>query len=136
MMADRRFPAWSNLVIAHWEGMMRQFTGIAGVALLLFAGCSRSLEAKNQTAHITSLGYDFVFEYPEGTSIKLEGRRQDDGKGKNTEDITTTCGQQILRIVDGKLTLNGEDRGTVKPEDSIKLTSAGKLWVNQQSRGD
>jgi hypothetical protein len=116
---------------------MRVFIGIVSVMVLLSSGCGgKSTTARTQSSTHSLAGYVFSFEYPEGTTVQTEGHRNDDGKGTLDEDITTTCGEQVLKIVNGKLTLNGEDRGTVKQGDVIKLRSDGKVWVNQEPRGE
>ena len=65
--------------------------------LFLFIGCNQpSPEAQNQTANVTFVGYNFVYEYPEGTSIKTKGDRQDDGHALDTRrrfSIRGTRGQ-------------------------------------------
>lgn len=115
---------------------MRTIVCLAGVVLSLASGCGRpsAPEAKQQTANVTFVGYNFIFDYPPGTPIKTEGSRSSDGKGNDKEDITAACGDQVLRIVNGKMTLNGSDRGTVKEKDVIKLSSTGKVWVNDKPR--
>lgn len=116
---------------------MRALTSLALVAFLLAAGCNRPAPAPElKTATSPFQGYTFVVEYPDGTPPKFEGRRTDDGAGDVAEDITVTCGERVLRIVDGNLTLNGAGRGAVKPGETIALTSAGKVTVNQQPRGE
>jgi hypothetical protein len=80
--------------------------------LVLSVGCTRrSAEPQQQTSTLTIYGYTFILEHPEGTELRQEGKRTDDGQGHIDEDIKITCGQQALRIVNGKVTLNGEDRG-------------------------
>jgi hypothetical protein len=116
---------------------MRVFIGIVSVLLLLLSGCGgKSTTPQTQSSTHNFAGYVFSFEHPEGTTVKTEGHRSNDEKGTVDEDITATCGGQVLKIVNGKLTLNGEDRGTVKQGDKIKLQSAGKVWVNQELRGE
>lgn len=114
---------------------MRTAIGTAAVGLALVVGCSRPPAPPTLTADSELHGYKFVFVYPDGAARNVQGRRTDDGAGRVTEDITATCGAQTVRIVDGKLTLNGADRGTTKPGDVIKITAAGQLWVNDQPRG-
>jgi hypothetical protein len=72
-----------------------------------------------------------VLEFPEGADLKQSRQLQ---KGQIGEDFTVTCGSRVLRIANGKMTLNGADRGVVKQGDTIKLTADGELWVNQQPR--
>jgi hypothetical protein len=110
---------------------------LACLLVVLAAGCSRRLLGPEQrTSTLTIYGYTFILEHPEGTDMRQEGKRTDDGQGHIDEDIKITCGQQVLRIVNGKVTLNGEERGPVKQGDNIKLTAAGKVWVNQQPRDE
>lgn len=116
---------------------MRRASAATCGALVLALGCGRlSPPTHIQTATVAFCGYDFVYEYPEGTDWKTEGSREDDGKGNIKEDITVTCGTQVFRIINGHMKVNGADRGTVKQGDKIKFSSAGKVWVNEQPRGD
>jgi hypothetical protein len=106
------------------------------LVLVLAAGCIQSSPQPQQhTATITQTiaGYTIVLEFPEGADLKQGGHWQ---KGQLNEDFTVTCGNQVLRIANGKMTLNSADRGAVKQGDTIKLTAAGELWVNQQPRGE
>jgi hypothetical protein len=114
---------------------MRTIIGPAAVALLLAAGCGRAPQSPPiVTANSEFHGYKWEFEYPEGTKRGFQGNREVIGAGAVNEDIAVYCGDQSVRIVNGKLTLNGADRGTVNQADTIKLTSTGKLWVNQELR--
>jgi hypothetical protein len=114
---------------------MRVTTVGVGVVLVTCAGCHQPAAPVERETTMDFAGYHFTFAHPEGTVFKTEGHRNDDGAGHVDEDITASCGAQVLHVVNGALTLNGADRGTVKPGDSIKLTAAGKLWVNGQPRG-
>jgi hypothetical protein len=59
----------------------------------------------------------------------------DDGKGNIDELVELSWGDSIkLRIVNGKLTINGVDRGTLSKEDRIKVDSTGKVLVNGAER--
>ena len=115
---------------------MRKVTPFA-VAVALAIGCNRPAPGPQiPAADVSYQGYHFVLEAPESKEFKTEGQRRDDGRGHVTEDITVTCGTKVVRIVDGKLTLNGADRGAVKPGDTIKVDAAARVWVNQQPRGE
>jgi hypothetical protein len=59
----------------------------------------------------------------------------DDGKGKVEEPFEFTSGPSgKLRIEDGKLTVNGKDRGTLASGDRITVTARGKVLVNDTER--
>jgi hypothetical protein len=50
------------------------------------------------------------------------------------EDVTVAFGTRTARVVNGRLTAGGRDRGAVKPEDTIRLTPAGGVSVNGAER--
>ena len=59
----------------------------------------------------------------------------DDGKGNIDELVELSWGDSIkLRIVNGKLTVNGVDRGTLSKGDRIKVDSKGTILVNGAER--
>ena len=59
----------------------------------------------------------------------------DDGKGKAEEPFEFTSGSSgKVRIEGGKLTVDGKDRGTVASGDRIKVTTRGKVLVNDTER--
>jgi hypothetical protein len=107
-------------------------------ACLCAAGCGGGPGARVSTPQVANYnfaGHPITLEYPEGAPSQIEGGRTDDGAGKVDEDITVTCGSQRLRIRNGTLSLNGEDRGPVKPGDALRLTADGRLTVNGTERG-
>ena len=116
---------------------------VAGLTGLL-SGCSRTPTpapvAGSAPDKITQtlFGYTFQFEHASGESSKVAGRRNVDRKGDGTEvldeDLIITCGPQTAKITNGKLSLGGADRGTVKLGDTIRLTSSGALSVNGEVR--
>jgi hypothetical protein len=84
-------------------------------------------------------GYTFVFEREVDGPFGVEGHRKsvraaDGTESDLDEDITITCGDHTARIVNGRLTAGGRDRGAVKPGDRIALTGAGGLSVNGAER--
>jgi hypothetical protein len=98
-------------------------------ALLLIAGCRPG-------ATNTSTGV-----YADGRyTIEVEGNHSinshttDDGAGNVEELVELTCGATAMKIVNGKLTVNGADRGTLQPKDRIRVTSDGKVYVNGVER--
>jgi hypothetical protein len=50
------------------------------------------------------------------------------------EDLTITCGDKTAKIVNGKLMVGDKDRRAVKPGNTIKFNSSGKLTVNGEER--
>ena len=118
---------------------MRVWTVVLLFAAVTVAGCQRgnTPPPAQETPQVTVLslgGYTFECEQVGQGQSKVEGHRKEDGKEALDEDITITCGPQTARIVNGTLTAGGKDRGAVKPGDRIKLTSAGKVFVNQAER--
>ena len=58
-----------------------------------------------------------------------------DDSGKLYEEIDIRTGDVAMKISSGKVTVNGEPRGTVKSGDRLKLMLSGKLHVNEVERG-
>jgi hypothetical protein len=123
---------------------MHRFLTITALSLAASSGWLQHSPAPASPAPELSImtqsrfGYTFVFERSGEEQSAIGGRRNvdRDADGKETldEDITITCGSQTARILNGKLTADGRDRGSVKPGDTIKLTSSGKLSVNGEER--
>lgn len=126
---------------------MRSQITLVGVVLLLalFSGCKQGTSPAGgnvvgpSTSTMTCFGYTFVFEREGDGASGVEGHRSSTrfADSKETgldEDITITCGTEKARIVNGKLSAKDMDRGTVKPGDTIKVHSSGKLWVNGVER--
>jgi hypothetical protein len=59
----------------------------------------------------------------------------EDGQGNVTEEVEIRWGDSKgLRIENGKLTVNGQDRGTLAKGDRIKVDASGKVLVNGVER--
>jgi hypothetical protein len=87
-------------------------------------------------AESAQYGYVFRIECPEGAepSHSVVSSRDKDSKVTHL-DLKIASGGHQLRVEDGKLTLNNADCGTVRLGDTVKLTAEGKVWVNDQPRG-
>ncbi|HVK15930.1 MAG TPA: hypothetical protein VM533_03215 [Fimbriiglobus sp.] len=65
----------------------------------------------------------------------LSFRSAGEGKGVTGEVCDFAWGgSRRLRIEDGKLTVEGADRGTLQPGDRITITADGQVLVNGSSR--
>jgi hypothetical protein len=126
---------------------MRSLKTLPGVvfALTVLSGCTRTTppsaapSVSSSIATMTCFGYSFEFERegdgPSGVGGHRNATRGADGKETNLdEDLTITCGSHRVKIINGILTVGDKERGTIKPGDTIKLTSSGKLSVNGTER--
>ena len=104
----------------------------------MVAGCDQTpAQPESRNARVTFCKYEFNFD-PE-RSLNVEGHRDSirDANGAETkldEDITIQYGNLIAKIVNGKLTVDGKDQGTVKPGDRFTLIASGKLSLNDVQR--
>jgi len=70
-----------------------------------------------------------------GGGSSLSFRSASDGKGVTGEVYDFAWGgSRRLRIEDGKLTVDGADRGTLQPGDRITITVDGQVLVNGSNR--
>src|SRR5262245_54561908 len=117
--------------------MCRYSFVVAFLAAALLAGCSSKLKPV-----LSSASYNFESgrylitvetEGPTGSSVKTHFA--DDGKGKVEELVEITWGDsRELRIENGKLTINGKDRGTLTKGDRIRIDASGRVLVNGAER--
>lgn len=78
--------------------------------------------------------YQFEAEHPNGANVVSSASVSKDGAGNVEEKFEHRVGNVHLTLLNGRLTLNGADRGTVSPGDRIRLTADGRLLVNDQER--
>jgi hypothetical protein len=79
--------------------------------------------------------FDGQFDGPFSHNGHRNSTRGADGKEAQVEEeITATFGTHTAKIQNGKLTAEGKDRGAVKPGDTIRLTPAGRVFVNDVER--
>lgn len=113
------------------------------VCCAALSGCSRTAPPpaplESGSATVTTFEYTFVFDTGPDRAFAIEGHRKSTrfAGGKETdldEDLTIRYAGQTLKIVNGKLTAGGTDRGAVKPGDRITLTPSGGVSVNGAER--
>ena len=110
---------------------------LLGITVASCLGCHSeppSSESSIRTVSAQNGGYKIIWESPPGTNQGSEANRSPNDSGKVVDHITITCGAHTVRIEDTDLTLNGVAVGTVKRGDTIKLTSEGKVFVNDEPR--
>lgn len=119
--------------------MRHSLVMLSGVltAWAVLCGCSRQPPAPTST--VTWYGYTIVFDGQFDGPFSHNGHRNStrgaDGKEAQVEEeITATFGTHTAKIQNGKLTAEGKDRGAVKPGDTIRLTPAGRVFVNDVER--
>jgi hypothetical protein len=71
---------------------------------------------------------------PPGARQTATANHTHDESGRVIDHITITCGEQVARIEDADLTLNGVPHGKVQRGDTIKLSASGKVFVNGELR--
>jgi hypothetical protein len=102
----------------------------------LCAGCTQ----KAPTQAMTLFGYTFVSDVADfSAGLVIDGHRNsaraaDGTESELDEDISITCGTLKATIVNGRLTVDGKDRGQIKPGDRISFTKSGGLSVNGVGR--
>jgi len=103
------------------------------VALAVISGCN-SKSAHNSARYNFDGGRYLIEVETDGpTDTVVNSQFADHGKGKELVEIN--WGESMeLRIEEGKLTVNGKDRGTLAKGDRIKINSAGKVLVNSTER--
>jgi hypothetical protein len=110
---------------------------VAGLAAALLAGCGSQSKPVPMSAHYNfdsgRYRIEVVTEGPTGSSIN--SHFTDDGRGTVDELVEITHGDSLkLRIENGKLTVNGKDRGALAKGDRIKVDAAGRVLVNDVER--
>jgi hypothetical protein len=105
------------------------------VGLLALVGCNSDSPAP-KFGHYAFLGYQIDYEVKDGVSHSQKGNNSTkDDSGKKYEEIDIRTGEVKMMISSGKVTVNGEPRGTVTSGDRLKLMLSGKLYVNDVERG-
>jgi len=66
-----------------------------------------------------------------GISYEVHGGR---GLEINDNAIKISSGKNVLEIKDGRVSLNGKDRGPIKSGDSLVLNAESQLSVNGEKR--
>jgi hypothetical protein len=103
-------------------------------------GCNRTTPPPPACpAMVATFGYTFVFDPGEERPFAVEGHRKSTKAADGTEtdldeEITITYAGRTGKIVNGKLTVGGKDRGAVKPGDQITFTPPGGVAVSWADR--
>jgi len=96
-------------------GSSRRWAGAVAVAFALILSACSSLGTA------TAYGYDFVIEGVRKIEIA-------DGV------VTATTGAHNLRAAEGRLWLDDVDLGAIAEGDQIRMSSDGRVWVNDDER--
>ena len=89
---------------------------------------------------MTLYGYTFASDVSDfGAALVIDGHRNsvraaDGTETELDEEISISCGTIKAMIVNGRLTVDGKDRGPVKPGDRISFTKSSGLSVNGVDR--
>lgn len=131
LQAANRKP--NNVLMSQWF----QFSLRALLVTAAMSGCSNPAAPPPAPTTLTFLSYTFVFEG--GHDLSVAGHRnsvtaEDGTETELDEDISVKCGNHEARIVNGKLNVDGKDRGAVKPGNRITFTSAGGASVVEVAR--
>ena len=97
------------------------------LALLIGNGCGSKAVMETHSL----VFYQIRFDLPWKVDPKqlLESRPQPPAVG-----FKLTSDKQVLELLNGRLKLNGNEYGTVKAGDLVKLTEDGKVFVNGEER--
>jgi hypothetical protein len=115
--------------------MMKSVAVCAWLTVVLM-GCSpASSTSAAKFAFYSIQGYQVDVEVKDDGSHSEKSKRTNDGNGQEIEEMEMRTGDVIMTISNGKLTLNGDPRGTVKSGDRIKVMLSGKIYVNDAERG-
>ncbi len=101
-------------------------SGLFCVALLQSAGCGAANPAKNAPPpvhHASVNGIRFEIHGAVGANIEIVNN-----------EVKVTNGPNAFSIKDGRLSLNGAERGPIKSGDTVVLDSGGQLFVNGEMR--
>src|SRR5262245_49748488 len=108
-----------------------------GCLVVVAFGCTFKTETATTTSRTSLFGgkYEFEVEKPINANTSLNHSRTDDGAGKVEELIDYEIGPHKIKVVNGAMTLDGKDCGTIQQGDKIRFTADGKLYVNGVERG-
>lgn len=106
------------------------------IVCVLFAGCDvGSPPARTYARHDLAGGRYFLDCEDTGGGSSLKFTSTSDGMVVTKELYEFSWGDtHRLRIEDGKLTVDGADRGSLAPGDRITITASGDLLVNGSLR--
>lgn len=104
---------------------------LAVAVVLSSFGCSKA--AVEQVATYEACGYHIELRSADYRDRSIESRCTGSGDAR-TDDVTVKLDARTLRIVNGALSLDGRERGTVEPGDKILLHGDGTLTVNGAAR--
>ena len=103
----------------------------------LLVGCSNAPPpAKVDISKQSLFGgvYELEIEKVKGTDPMLVARETKVGDGSVEYFLDCKAGPNRFIFEKGALTFNGKDYGTLQRGDKLKLTLAGKLYVNGSER--
>jgi hypothetical protein len=101
------------------------------VFLVIVLGIGQGCGTKSTTDEASLVFYQVRFDLPWKVDPKqmVASRPRPPAVG-----FTLSSGNWALGYLNGRLTLNGKDYGTVKAGDSVKVTQDGKVFVNGEER--
>ena len=109
------------------------------VAAVVVPGCGKTPAPAPTRTPQTLTFLKYVFAFNSGEDLSAAGHRNsvqaaDGTETELDEDISVKCGKREARILNGSLTVDGKDRGAVKPPDRITFTTSGGVSVNGVDR--
>lgn len=114
--------------------MALAFLGVCTV-LGLAAGCDRP--SGGSFVNLDLGGGRYYLDVPDtggGSSLRCNSQGEGTKVVSERYDFSWARGARALSIVDGKLSVDGSDRGTLQPGDRITVTPAGDVLVNGKKR--
>lgn len=115
--------------------MIRQLL-IYSVVCLLCAGCGGGSSSAPSYAKFDLAGGRYFIDCEDtgdGSSLNFESTSEGMVVTKELYEFTWG-GTHQLRIEDGRLTVDGNERGTLEPGDRITIKASGDLLVNGTQR--
>jgi hypothetical protein len=109
---------------------------LSAIVAMLFAGCGGGSPTPPSYAKYDLGGGRYFIDCEDtggGSSLRFDSASEGDVVTKELYELSWG-GSHQLRIEDGKLTVDGTERGTLQPGDRITIKANGEIFVNGGQR--
>ena len=114
--------------------MMRAIASRFLLLAVLALGCSRGDSTSRQTTPVDDLqAHGVRYDLPL-TGSSISDRATEFLRAVRADGIVWSGGGHTLEVAGGKIKLDGKAHGPVKQGDTVRLTSEGQLFVNNERR--
>lgn len=105
------------------------------LAVLVSLGCQPQPVAPSYAKYDVGGGryYVEIEDTGNGSSLKFHSHSEGDMVTQEHYEVTWGAGRRLV-IENGELTVDGEPRGALQPQDRIVINQAGELLVNGSPR--